>query len=136
MKHHELCKQGMWVRPNPAEDVRRLNTDRILDIGCGNGRHMIFPVSVGLDNDPRAVAKARQHGPCVLGDAHHLPVREGIFDIALLWGVLNFVEDPNKVYSEANRVSRQDPVYSLVNEAKNARWKLSLYHPKTKGVYF
>ena len=113
----------MWVRPNPAEDVRRLNAEKVLDVGCGYGRHMIFPVSVGLDNDPRAVAKARRRGPCVLGDAHHLPFRKA-FDISLLWSVLNFVEDPNKVYAEADRVSHQDPVYSLTNYAKNARWIL------------
>ena len=126
MKAHELSKQGMWVRRKPAEDVRRLTgADVVLDVGCGNGRHMIFPVSVGLDNDPRAVARAREKGPVVLGDAHHLPFRS-VFEIALLWSVLNFVEDPNKAYSEANRVSRQDPVYSLVNYALSARWKLTV----------
>lgn len=126
MKHHELSKQGMWVRRKPAEDVRRLTgADRVLDIGCGKGRHMIFPVSVGLDNDPRAVAAAREKGPVVLGDAHHLPFRN-VFEIAILWSVLNFVEDPNRVYAEANRVSRQDPVYSLVNYALSARWKLTV----------
>ena len=115
----------MWSRHKPAEDVRRLTgADRVLDIGCGNGRHMIFPVSVGLDNDLRAVARARKMGPVVLGDAHHLPFRR-VFDISLLWGVLNFVEDPNQVYSEANRVAIQDPVYSLVNYAVNARWILT-----------
>lgn len=128
MRHHELSKQGMWVRPNPAEDVRRLNAEKVLDVGCGNGRHMIFPVSVGLDNDPRAIEKARHRGPCVLGDAHHLPFRS-VFDISLLWGVLNFVEDPNKVYAEANRVAYEDPVYSLVNNAKNARWIIKIRAP-------
>ena len=123
MKYHELSKTGMWVRPNPAEDVRRLNADKVLDIGCGNGRHLIFPISVGLDNDLRAIEKSRHLAPCVLGDAHHLPFRN-VFEIALLWGVLNFVDDPNQVYAEANRVSRQDPVYSLTNWAVNARWKL------------
>lgn len=115
----------MWSRHKPAEDVKRLTgADVVLDVGCGNGRHMIFPVSVGLDNDTRAVAMARKKGPVVLGDAHHLPFRS-VFEIALLWSVLNFVEDPNQVYSEANRVSRQDPVYSLTNYAKNARWILT-----------
>lgn len=120
-----MSKAGMWSRHKPAEDVRRLTgADRVLDIGCGNGRHMIFPVSVGLDNDPRAVARARKRGAVVLGDAHHLPFRR-VFDISLLWGVLNFVEDPNQVYAEANRVAIQDPVYSLVNYAVNARWILT-----------
>lgn len=121
-----LSRKGMWSRHKPAEDVRRLTgVEKVLDIGCGIGRHMIFPVSVGLDNDPRAVARAQEKGPVVLGDAHHLPFRKA-FDISLLWGVLNFVEDPNQVYKEANRVSVQDPVYSLVNYAKNARWILTV----------
>lgn len=123
MKYWELQKSGMWVREKPAEDVRRLNAEMVLDVGCGNGRHMIFPASVGLDNDPRARRKAMTRGPCVLGDAHNLPFRR-VFELSLLWGVLNFVDNPNQVYSEANRVSRQDPVYSLTNWAKNARWKL------------
>ena len=122
-----MDRTGMWSRRKPAEDVRRLTgADVVLDVGCGKGRHMIFPVSVGLDNDKRAVTAAREMGrPVVLGDAHHLPFRN-VFEIALLWGVLNFVRDPNRVYAEANRVSRQDPVYSLVNYAKSARWKLTV----------
>ncbi len=120
----ELDRSGMWSRHKPAEDVRRLTgAEKVLDIGCGNGRHMIFPMSVGLDIDARAVARARAKGPVVLGDAHHLPFRR-VFDIALLWSVLNYVEDPNRVYAEANRVAIQDPVYSLVNYAKSARWIL------------
>lgn len=116
----------MWSRHKPAEDVRRLTgVEKLLDIGCGNGRHMIFPVSVGLDIDTRAVAMAKEKGPVVLGDVHHLPFRSGVFDIALLWSVLNYLEDPNRAYDEANRVATQDPVYSLVNYAKNARWILT-----------
>ena len=124
MGYKELSKQGMWNKPNPAKAIERLNVDKILDVGCGYGRHMIFPVSVGIDNDPRAIVVARHKGPCVLCDAHHLPFRDGFFELSLLWNVLNFVDDPNQVYSEANRVSRQDPYYSLVNYAKNAKWIL------------
>ncbi len=123
MRHHELSKQGMWNKPNPAKAIQRLNVEKVLDVGCGYGRHMIFPMSVGLDNDPRAVARARHRGHVVLGDAHHLPFRS-CFELSLLWNVLNFVEDPNQVYEEANRVSRQDPYYSLTNYAENARWIL------------
>lgn len=116
----------MWSRYKPAEDVRRLTgVEKLLDIGCGNGRHMIFPVSVGLDIDIRAVAMAKEKGPVVLGDVHHLPFRDGVFDVSLLWSVLNYLEDPNHAYAEANRVATQDPVYSLVNYAKNARWILT-----------
>ena len=107
----------MWVRPKPAEDVRWLNAEKVLDVGCGYGRHMIFPTSVGFDNNPRAIEKARDRGTCVMGDAHFLPFRSGVFDIALLWSVLDFVEDPN-------RVSYQNTVYLLTNSVKIARWIL------------
>lgn len=119
----ELSRQGMYNKPKPAEDVRRLNVDMVLDVGCGTGRHMIFPTTVGLDNYAPILAKARHRGPVVLGDAHHLPFRN-CFELSLLWNVLNFVEDPNRVYSEANRVARQDPYYSLANYAESARWIL------------
>ena len=125
LKHWELNKQGMW-KNTPAEDVARLGVDKVLDVGCGNGRHMIFPISVGLDNDPRALKMAKEKGPCVMGDAHYLPFRTGVFEISLLWNVLNFLDDPNKAYVEANRVARQDPYYQLANWAKNAKWILSL----------
>ena len=116
-------RTGMWSRNRPAEEVRILTgAEKVLDIGCGPGRHLIFPVSVGLDNDLRAVSRAKKRAPVVLGDAHNLPFRQGVFDISLLWGVLNYLEDPNQAYTEANRVAIQDPVYSLVNYAKSARW--------------
>lgn len=121
MKHHELSKQGMWKK-KPAEDVKRLGITRlVLDAGCGTGRHMIFPDVVGLDNDPRALRKAKEKGHVVHGDIHNLPFRP-VFELSLLWNVLNFVEDPNKAYQEANSVARQDPFYNLTNWAKNARW--------------
>ena len=123
MKYHELSKQGMW-RTTAARDVKRLGISKlVLDVGCGTGRHMIYPDAVGLDNDPRALLEAKEKGHVVLGDAHNLPFRPA-FELSLLWNVLNFVDDPNKVYQEANSVARQDPFYNLTNWAKNARWIL------------
>jgi len=113
----------MWSRRHPAREIQRLTgAEKVLDIGCGPGRNLIFPISVGLDIDIRAVTRARVKAHVVLGDAHNLPFRNKIFDRSLLWSVLNYLEDPNQAYDEAVRVSNQDPVYSLVNYAKNARW--------------
>ena len=123
VKYHELSKQGMWKK-KPAKDVERLGIKKlVLDVGCGKGRHLIYDDAVGLDNDPRALVEAKLKGHVVLADAHSLPFRP-VFELSILWNVLNFVDDPNKVYQEANRVSRQDPFYNLTNWAKNARWIL------------
>ncbi len=129
VKYHELSKQGMWKK-TPAEAVRRLGVSKlVLDVGCGTGRHMTYD-SVGVDNDPRALVQAKLRGHVVLADAHNLPFRP-VFELSILWNVLNFVDDPNKVYQEADSVARQDPFYNLTNWAKNARWIISLKN-KTK----
>lgn len=122
----------MWSRKKPTHPVRLLKASGkfqfVVDIGCGNGRNMIFPISVGLDVDERAVEMARVKGPVILCDAHHLPLKNDCCDHALLCYVINFVEDPLKVMAEACRISRRrisglnNPL-TLIQEAKQALHK-------------
>jgi SAM-dependent methyltransferase len=57
--------------------------------------------------------------PVVLGDAHHLPFRDGAVDLALFVVTLEFLEDPPVALSEAVRVARQGLVVVALN-----RWSL------------
>lgn len=100
------------VRPTPAvvrlaKRLRReLGRARVLDVGCGEGRHMICFANeghraVGIDYEPLALQKARAQPKTramrkrldfVLGDAFSLPFRRGSFDAVVDSGVFHHVK--------------------------------------------
>ena len=67
-------------------------TGRVLDVGCGAGRHALALSEaghevVGVDSSPGAVSVAWQRGlTAVVGDAGDLPAGLGTFDTVLLLG--------------------------------------------------
>jgi SAM-dependent methyltransferase len=96
-----------------VELLRLDGTTRVLDVGCGPGRHAHelarrgVPV-VGLDISARfvslATAGAPQGATFVLGDARALPVARGAFDVVLSlcqggWGLLRGEEEDPAVLS-------------------------------------
>lgn len=107
----------------PTSEIKQFNSRKVLDIGCGNGRNMIFPYSIGIDLDRKILKQAKKHGEIILADARYLPFRDKSFDLSLLCFVLNFVSEPGLVYAEASRVSQNTPYLSLY-PAKNALWRL------------
>lgn len=100
------------VRPTPAvvrlakRFRRELGRARVLDVGCGEGRHMICFANeghraVGIDYEPLALRKARAQPATramrkrldfVLGDAFSLPFRRGSFDVVVDSGVFHHVK--------------------------------------------
>jgi SAM-dependent methyltransferase len=59
---------------------------RVLDLGCGHGRHLrAFPSAIGVDLDPPSLAEARLHGPVARADLGALPFRAGAFGAAYAW---------------------------------------------------
>lgn len=74
---------------------------RLLDIGCGDAALQGLAERIGYDYtgvdyvDPKAPLWA---------DSRALPFRDGIFDTAMLIGVLEHVEEPILAMREANRV--------------------------------
>lgn len=77
---------------------------------------------VGLDRAPAMVAALRNRAPefpVILGDAHWLPIREGVVDVVVFVTTLEFLEDPRGAVSEAVRVARQGVVLVVLN-----RWSL------------
>lgn len=94
-----------WGRVGPES--------RVLDIGCGTGRHSVGMSGccaevVGMDYSAgmlsRANSKAR--GCWLRGDASNLPVAAGKFDTAMLILVLQHVDDEPAAISEAWRALR------------------------------
>lgn len=68
----------------------------------------------------RAGSRRRHSGiPLVLGNAHHLPFRDGSLDLALFVVTLEFLEDPETALAEATRVASEGLVVIALN-----RWSL------------
>lgn len=100
--------------------------DRVLDLGCGAGRHAFECYRrgarvVALDHNAADVAgvgdmlaamgEAGETVPggsamAVRGDAHRLPFPDGAFDVVILSEVLEHIPDDNSAIAEANRVLR------------------------------
>lgn len=100
------------------EVERRICADaagRVLDVGCGAGRHAAVLTAdgldvVGVDTSPGAVAVARERGvDARLGPATALPGGLGVFDTVLLLGnnvgLLGSAETAPVVLAELARVT-------------------------------
>jgi SAM-dependent methyltransferase len=106
-------------------DLDRLGVgrgDRLLDVGCGEGRHCFGALErgarvVGLDLDAKSLAAA--HGPLrararelggsgavLRGDAFHLPFADRSFDRAICSEVMEHVHDYPAAARELARVVR------------------------------
>jgi len=98
--------------------------DRVLDLGCGSGRHTIeacrWPVrAVGADIGRLDLLKARYmladlrrkgiapgYADFVLADAQHLPFKDGAFDRVVCTEVLEHIPDDRAGIRELYRVLR------------------------------
>ncbi len=58
---------------------------RLLDLGCGHGRHMQHVPAYGIDRDPLSLVEAKSFGPVLRGDFRQLPYRDRVFDGAWCW---------------------------------------------------
>lgn len=87
---------------------------RVLDVGCGDGRHIAAAAAhgcfaVGLDYDAGELAKARGRlrglrVDLIAGDASRLPFRDGAFDAVICTETLEHLPDDNGAMGEIGRV--------------------------------
>lgn len=116
--------------------------DRVLDIGCGEGRHLFScyrdsrTTVIGLDPDPEALAtfrdwftdiplpdegKARSWG-LLRGSARRLPFEDDAFDVVLCAEVLEHLPDYRSALDEIQRVLRPDGRLALSVPRFLAEW--------------
>lgn len=98
--------------------------DRILDIGCGTGNHLLSLTRFGVhlsgvdaSGEMIEIARNRLGNRCELkqGQAEDLPFSDNEFDIALLINTLEFLDDPLAAMKEAGRVARRKVFICVFN---------------------
>jgi len=86
--------------------------DRILDIGCGIGSYTYLldkSYSVGIDIDLSALRTAKKYcinSEFILASVLHLPFKDEIFDLVLMWEVIEYIEKETErsVIQEIHRI--------------------------------
>jgi len=98
--------------------------DRVLDIGCGSGNHLLMLNRLGLDlsgldASSHMIQRARERlgNRCTikLGRAEDLPFDDNEVDYAVLIHTLEFLDDPLLAIREAGRVAKQKVLVGIMN---------------------
>ena len=104
------------LEPKPGE--------RVLDIGCGSGNHLLVFSKLGLnvsgiDASPHMINKAEERlgKRCGLrtGTAESLPFEDNEFDLAVFINSLEFLDDPLRALREAGRVANSKVFVGVIN---------------------
>lgn len=129
-RHVEASIRTM-LEPKPGESV--------LDIGCGEGSHLLFFRSLGLttagiDASPFMISKASEQlgnrSDLRVGRAEDLPYDDNQFDLAVLINTLEFLDNPLEALREAGRVARRKVFICVINSMS---WMSVL--GRLKGLY-
>jgi SAM-dependent methyltransferase len=109
----------------------------VVDLGCGFGAYARRIADagrqvVGVELDPKAVARAREKGVDAReGDVTALPFEDASFDTAVLVEVLEHLADPLGALREALRVTRDNVLVTVPNVGEYerlARYGLTYWH--------
>ncbi len=104
------------LHPKPGE--------RILDIGCGTGNHLIAFNRLGLnvsgiDASPHMIREAEKRlgRRCTLrpGSAESLPFDDNEFDLAVFINSFEFMDNPLQALREAGRVANKKVFIGVIN---------------------
>ncbi len=113
----------------------RLETPRILDLGCAAGWNMSrfrqygrFPM--GVDVVPERVTLAAHHGPVAIASGLQLPFPTETFDLIYIQHVLHHIGDVERALAEVRRCLKPGGVLFLIETVEDnliIRWGRRFY---------
>ena len=109
---------------------------RVLDLGCGIGRHVILMAgngfeTYGIDLSQAGIEQCRQqlatgklNADLTLGEIRALPYDDGFFDFVMAWNVIYHSrrKDMRDVIKEIHRVLRVGGLFYLTLISKKSPW--------------
>ena len=103
--------------------------DRIIDLGCGNGRAIAWNADsgasiVGIDISPYFAREAIERSDLVLGDLRKLPIEDGVFSKAWSLDVMEHLSPQAlaDVLAEANRVLAEGGCLFIYTHVRKNGW--------------
>ena len=103
--------------------------DRVIDLGCGNGRAIAWNASsgaafCGIDISPYFAADAIAHSDLVLGDLRRLPLKNGVFNKGWSLDVLEHLSPQalRDMLGEARRVMTDDGALFIYTHVRTNGW--------------
>lgn len=123
-EQHAALEQAVGERLLERTSFRRLDPERILDLGCGTGRtsqalkrEFRKARVIGLDSSAAMLTRLRDRSGlmrpliAVLGDNGALPFAENSFDLVLSNLAVFWTPEPMKLYAEVRRVLRPEGMF-------------------------
>ena len=119
--------------------LKPVRGDSVIDIGCGTGANLLSFVEMGLqvtglDPSPYMLdVAAKNLGNRVdlhRGFAEDLPFDDNSFNYACLVTTLEFVEDPQKAFEEACRITKDKIFIGVLN-----RYAIKGIQRRIKGIF-
>ncbi len=136
-----------WGRATVAKRlIRRLAGSRIaIDIGCGTGlitRFIRSSFVVGIDINRWNLDKAKKrvpHADFLQCSVEHIPLRDGIVDLAVCTEVIEHLYIPVRTMGEVNRILVAGGLFVGSVPSSNPLWRfrnvLSVTHPQSEPFH-
>ena len=120
--YNELHKEEQLKKVKIILDKLKLKrTDKLLDVGCGNGFYLdLFDCDVtGVDPSEKLLEQYKGEHQVILGSAESLDFPDNSFDIVISITAIHNFDDIEKGPKEIQRVGKDRFVFSVLKRSSN-----------------